>query len=411
MITTLERRIPGFNRQVTLFMLYSAIYQMGMFGITDAVLNFYFVSLGYETNTIGFLQAVPRIGGLITGVPLALLADRIGVRRITIWSMIGAGLTYFTLFAFPSLEMLATSRFLHGVFYGAAYVVATPLMMMLVERRHQTHLFAYYNLITMGATAVRSFVGGQLPTWIVGAAQNGAGAQSPFAYGMALVIAGILVFISIPPLLRLAELRPAEARPTGTTRAPIPWLKLTRLSLPFLSFGFTGGLTFPFYNLFFRQTFDISDQLVGTILSLGWFGMALITLANPWLDRRWGRVHALGMTMTIGALAFAALSLAPGLAFSVVAFVIAISVRNTMTPLFQPLMMENIPPWLHNSASSVGFILWSLGWFVASSVSGHWQSQYGYGFIMQVVAVGVFLTGVCIVLIFRRRTAPVLTSQ
>ena len=161
-------------------------------------------------------------------------------------------------------------------------------------------------------------------------------------------------------------------------------------------------MTFPFYNLFFRTTFGIQDKTVGTILSIGWVGMAVVPLANPWWDRRFGRACALGITMSIAAVAFFGLSLAPTLVASVFCYVTAISFRNVMQPLFQPLIMDRLPANLHNIASSVGMVLWNIGWFTATAISGVWQSAHGFDFIMRVVAIGVFLNGASIVLIFRR---------
>jgi len=80
------------------------------------------------------------------------------------------------------------------------------------------------------------------------------------------------------------------------------------LSSPLLFFGFTGGLTFPFYNLFFRTAYAASDQAVGAILSIGWVGMAAIPLAGPWMEQRWGRAWSIGIAMTISSASFPGLS-------------------------------------------------------------------------------------------------------
>jgi len=402
--------IPGINRPIALFMIHSAIFHVGLFGITDVLLNFYLVSLGYSTETIGVLQAIPRLGGFLTGLPAGLLADRIGARKITIFGMLGIALSYVFLLAWPTLPMIAIGRFVVGVSYSAAFIASNPLMMAIAVPGYKTHLFSYYQIVTMLATSFGSFVGGYLPTLIVSAvyaahaaADRVMDAQTPLAYRAALVVASGLSLLSIPPLLRLTEPLAIDHKKQTAAITRVPWLQLVFLSSPFLIFGVTAGLTFPFYNLFFRATFNIPDQTVGAILSLGWLGMGLIMVANPWLDRRFGKARAIGVTMTIAAVAFLCLSVAPTLALSVIAYLIAVSTRNTMTPLFQPLLMESLPVSLHNMASSIGSMLWSMGWFVATTISGFWQEQYGYGFIMQVVAVGVFLVGVSTVLIFRKR--------
>lgn len=408
----LSRIAPGMNRAAALFMLYSALKFISMFGMGDAILNFYFVSLGYENDSIGVLQAVFRLGGLLTGVPVGLLANRVGIRRLVIWSMVAGGAMYPLLLISPEFVVLAANRFILGVFFGAAFIATAPLLVSLGDAKYHTHLFSYYNIITMGSSAVGSFIGGFMPG-VIGAL-FGVGEQSPFAYGGTLVIVGVIYALSALPLMQLRDAprtdeQPAAPGPPGLDWRP--WLHLIWLSVPFMLFGFTAGLTFPFYNLFFRQTFGITDEAVGTILSLGWIGMALITLANPWLDAQFGRVRAIGVTMTVAALAFLGLSFAPGLILSTVVYVIATSVRNTLSPLFQPLMMASLPVALHNNVSSVSFVLWSLGWFIASALAGFWERAYGFGFIFQVVAFVLLLTGGSVVVIYRQAISQQVAAE
>ena len=398
------------TRQVVWFLAFNALLHIGLLGISDAILNFYFVSLGHGSETIGLLQSVPRVGGFLTSLPVGLLANRIGTRRVTVYSTAGIAVSYAMLIVWPDLAVLGLSRFLVGLFWGAIQIATTPLLIGLSPHESETHTFSYLNLVSMGATAVGSLVGGVLP---LGAAALFPGAtrvagvvaeETPFAYQAALGLAGCTVVISLLPLLRLKDTR-AEAVQTLAipTGSRVPWRHLAWLSSPLLIFGFTGGLTFPFYNLFFRTTFAVPDKTVGTILSLGWLGMALVPMANPWWDRRWGRAWTLGITLSIAALAFLGMSLAPSLAVSVACYVVAISFRNVMQPLFQPLIMDTLPPYLHTITSGLGSVLWNTGWFSATAISGFWQETYGFGMIMRIVAVGVFLNGMLVVLIYRAR--------
>jgi len=403
---TTRLKFPGLNREVTLYLIYSGLFYIGLFGITDVILNFYFVSLGHEPDVIGVLQSLPRLGGFLTGIPAGLLANRIGARRLTLIATLLAAPTYPLMVIFPSLYVLGMSRFLLGLFFGATQVASAPLMMRLTANEHQTHQFSYHSVVSMIATAFGSFIAGYLPLLIAGV--FAVGEQSSTAYGAALVIAGVLIAVSVLPLFYLKgetvimrqNMREEE---DDNTPEKVPWGILIRLSFPFLFFGFSGGLTFPFYNLLFRTTYDVSDATVGTILSIGWVGMGLITLSNPWWDKRFGRARGLGITMSLATIAFLALSVAPVLWFGILTYVIATSMRNTMSPLFQPLLMDSLPSALHNLASSVGFVLWNIGYFTASILGGIWQTEYGFGFIMLVVALTVFMTGVSVVLNYRNR--------
>jgi len=406
------------DRDIWLFLLYSAIFHIGVLGLADVVLNFYFVSLGYDSQVIGQLQSYPRLAGFLTSVPVGLLANRFGVHRMITWSTVGIIASMLLKVLVPTLPALALGQFGLGLFYGAQQIMIAPLMVMLVPAESRTRFFALHNVIAMAAMAGGSFVGGRTPALMIqlfnGIASESAtaNAQTPFAYGAALFVSTLVVLVGLLPFLYVrAGRQPIKTEVTSqnpTVKTAIPWLYLAFLSIPMLTFGFTGGLTFPFYNLFFRTRFDASDDLVGTILSIGWLGMALIPLLNPWWERRFGRAWALGATMTIAAIAFAIMGAAPLLPISVIAFTLAISFRNVMQPLYQPLVLDHLSPALHNVAISMNMVLWNIGWFVATNISGYWQKNYGFGFIMSVVAVGVFITGISVVLIFHNRHAQLL---
>jgi MFS family permease len=412
----LRRAVPGTTRPVALFMLHSVVLNIGYFGISDLLVNFYFVSLGYSPETIGTLQGVSRVGGFVTGLLAGMLTDRLGVRWMTILMVLALMVGASVMIVFPALPALYLSRFLSGAFYGASFIASTPFIVRLTEERQQVYLFSYYGVVTMVGTALGSVVGGHIPALMASLllpemADRIAAAGTPTAYGAALLLGNLITGLSVLPLLWLR----LPALPTTSTPAPdlmtgarlrIPWPRLTYLVSPFFIFGITAGLTFPFYNLFFRDTFTLPDPDVGTILSFGWLGMGLIMFILPPLDRRLGGAKALALTMTVAAAAFLLLSATPGLNLSVILFVIAISVRNTMTPLFNPLVMKRLPHEFHSSASSLGTVMWSLGWFVATSLGGVWQQVHGYPYILRMAAAGVFLTGLNIWAVFRARPSP-----
>jgi MFS family permease len=394
------------------FLIYSAVFHIGVLGLADVVLNFYFVSLGHDSQVIGYLQSLPRLAGFLTSIPVGLLANRVGAHRMIAWSTIGLICAMLLKVFIPTLPSLALGQFLHGLFYGAQQIALAPLMVALVGPETRTRFFALHNVIAMAAMSLGSFLGGRTPAVMVQLlqgfvpAESTASAQTPFAYGAAIALSALIIIAGLVPFfyLKTDTRGTAEQREQSRTTR-IPWLYLLLISLPMLTFGLTGGLTFPFYNLFFRERFGVSDDGVGTILSIGWMGMALVPMLNPWWERRFGRAKSLGLTMTIASVAFAVMGVAPALTVSVVAFTVAISFRNVMQPLYQPLLLDHVPVPLHNLVISVGILLWNIGWFTATIVSGYWQEHYGFGFIMSVVAVGVFITGLTVFVIFHKRPA------
>ncbi len=128
------------------FLLYGSIFHIGLFGIADVILNFYFVSLGYDTQTISALQSLSRLAGFVTSLPISLIANRIGSRRTIALANYGILIAMLLPILGPQLAMVAFSRFLLGFVYGAQQIASAPLMMTLVPKDERTRFFAYNNV-------------------------------------------------------------------------------------------------------------------------------------------------------------------------------------------------------------------------------------------------------------------------
>lgn len=375
------------------------MYHIGLFGIPDVVLNFYYVSLGYTNDQIALFQSIPRIGGVLTGLPVGYIATRLGERNLIIGSTLGAAVALALLVLVPTTTGIIIGRFMLGFLYGAGQIALPVLMVRLVRTERANSYFAAFNIVGMSFTAIGSVIGGYLPSWIAGSAD----AQSAAAYGGSLLICAGIMIVGVLPMVFVPEVS-AETRRNSHRVKDVPWGLVVRLSLPMLLFGFTGGLTFPFYNLFFRDTFALSDVQIGQVIGIGWVGMALIPMLSPPLARRVGNAQSLAILMTVAAVAFFGLSISASmgaLILSIITYVIAVSARNCMQPLFQPLQMGSLPAELRNIASSTASVIWNLGWFGATAISGVLQTQYGYPTIMLIVSIGVFFSGLMVMTIYR----------
>ena len=403
--------LPGLNGQVLLFLCHSLFFHIGLLGIADILLNFYLVSIGTDAETIGLLQSLPRLSGFMVGLPIGWVANRVGNRRLIALSTAGIALSVAATAFTQALPALVISRFCWGACFGANQVVKPPFMVTLTQRSEHTAQFSYHNLVSMLAVAIGSALGGILPLLVsrlIGI-EGGAGLRPevmPLAYQGGIIIAALLIMLSVLPVLALrgdsAVSAATEARNRLVLRAA-PWRSILRLTFPLFVFGISGGLTFPFFNLFFRDVFGIGDSAVGGIIGLGWLVMGIMPLLNPFWEARMGRALALSALMVASALAFVGLSLSGALLTATLFYVLAIGIRNTMQPLFQPLLMDSLNADFHNIASSVGLVLWNLGWFGSTLSFGFLQSSLGYRNIILVVAFFVLLNGLSIRWSARRR--------
>ncbi|MCY3575632.1 MAG: MFS transporter [Chloroflexi bacterium] len=391
--TAMSRRLPpGLNRRVLLFFCHSLLFHIALLGIADILLNFYLVSIGFDGQTIALLQSLPRLSGFLIGLPIGLWADRIGNRRLIALSTAGIALSVAATALTTSLPWLALSRFAWGACFGANQVVKPPFMVTLTDRHEHTAQFSWHNLVSMLAVALGSALGGLLPMLLGGSAHADSN-----AYRASILLAALVLLLSVLPMLPLGgqgEAAGSQWRRRDWRR--LPWRRLLRLTSPLFIFGISGGLTFPFFNLFFRDVFALGDSAVGAVIGLGWLVMGVLPLANPLWGARLGRAGALFSLMLVSALAFTGLSLAQALPLAVLCYALAIGARNTMQPLFQPLLMDSLRAAHHNLASSLGLALWNMGWFGATLAFGWLQLALGYRGIMLLVAAFVLLNGLSI---------------
>jgi MFS family permease len=378
---------------------YTMIFHIGFFGIPDVVLNFYYVSLGHTPEEIALLASLPRIAGLLSGIPVGLVSNRLGERRVLVLATLGAAAALALMVAMPTVAVLVMTRFGLGFFYGAAQIVQATMMARAVRAERANLYFSVFNIVGMSCMALGNMVGGVLPTWLAGANY----AETSAAYGGSLRVCAALLMVSIAPLLAVTP-QGHRRQEGGAKPGTVPYRAILWLSVPMLMFGFTGGLTFPFYNLLFRATFALPDPAIGQVLGFGSLSMALVPMVNPWVARHLGSANAISGLLLIASLGFFVLGAATGarlLAVAIVAYLVAVGTRNTMQALYQPLLMSHLSDEHHNMGNSIASVVWNLGWFGATAVSGLLQTRVGYPFIMYVVGVGLVLCALSVYLIFR----------
>lgn len=403
-------RLPSLTRNVALFLAASALIDMGIYGVMDVLLNFYYRSLDFDLEMIAVLQGSQRLGALLFALPAGLLVTRLGARRTLM--IAGAGLTL-ALIGMTLATAFAWQygvRVLLGAMYTSVFIASIPMVASLVTRERYTSVFALQFVAVSLAVALTTSVGGSLPTWIAGRFPAVGSAVSSGAYAGSLIIAAGLVALCLLPLALLPQAaRTASAAPRSRTRAP--WGAILLMSAPMLIFGLGAGLSIPYYNLFFRDTFRLSDAVIGNIFTIGAVAMLTITLIVPVTARRLGQINALTAAMVATSAAFVCLSLTTGVGATVVFYALALGFRNTMTPLYNPLLLDHVDAQHHGLISSVSTGAWSLGFFVITFFAGGWVEQYGYPFLFRVTAVTTLVTGVAALIIFQalrglRRAAP-----
>ncbi|MDX2141664.1 MAG: MFS transporter [Chloroflexota bacterium] len=393
-------RIPHLSRNVALFLLASALIDVGVFGIMDVLLNFFYRSIDFNLEAISVLQGAQRIGGLLFSLPAGLLIARLGARRTLIIAAVIIALALVGMTIGSDFGWQYGVRALLGAGYSTVYIAMIPMVATLVGREQYTTVFSYQFIAVALAVAITNSIGGSLPGALASLFPTLGGAESTGAYAGSLWVAAVFPLLCLIPLALLPDTKAPVTTP-AQARIGVPWGNILIISLPMFIFGLSAGMSLPYYNLFFRDTFALSDAMIGNIFTLGAVAMLAITLIVPYTARRVGQVSALALAMFATGAAFLLLSLTPGIELTVVFYMLALGLRNTMTPLYSPLLLDRVDERHHGLISSVSTGAWSLGFLVITFFSGGWVQQFGYPFLFQLTALTTLVTGALALVIFR----------
>ncbi len=356
--------------------------------------NFYILQSGYSREFLGLVNAMPYAGGLLFGIPLGRLSDRIG-RRVSIiigLAMMGVFMLAQVMVHDPTL--IVGSAFLYGVSNMLYVLSQPPLMARISERGNRTMLFSLsYGLQTL-AGSVGSLFAGQLPPLFGGLLR--VEAHSASAYQAVLVSCILVGTTSIIPMWLMDE-RAANGSAEATGGAPgtaiagsvtpsrrnlSPALLRTTalLAAPQLLIGFGAAILIPYINVFYKDVFSISDSLLGVLFSISALLIGIGSLVAPRLSTSLGgKIKAVVATQG-GSLVFLLLcGFAPLLWLSAVGYLIRTALMNMASPLYSAFCMERAPEEHQGFVSSILNITWTIGWAVGPFISGLVQGRYGFG--------------------------------
>ncbi len=392
-----------FHREARLFLWATIIYGI-IYSGWQLFFNIYMLQSGFTRDFLGIVNSLPALTGLLFGIPIGRLSDRIGYRRALIIGLVFSGLAYLGQVTFKQPTVIAIMSAFAGVFTMFIFVSSSPLMMKLSDAKNRTLLFSLnYGLQTI-AGAVGSLFAGQLPA-LFGTLFH-VDSASAVAYQAVLITTILFGTTALIPLWimrepkTLSSVETLQTKPESGSRQIGIRLGLTRqivrLATPSFLIGIGAAILIPYMNVFFKDKFAISDSLLGLFFSLSSLSIAIGTLIGPRLTTRLGgKVRTVAFTQLSSVIFMLMIGFAPSLWIAGFAFLLRAALMNMSTPLYSAFCMEQTPEHQQGLASSVFNIAWQVGWSVGPYISGVVQEQYGFTplfiatTLLYLVAIGV----------------------
>ncbi len=374
--------IRSFNRAARLFLLMTIIDGVILSG-WQLFFNFYMLQSGFTRDFLGLVNSMPSAAGLVFGILVGRLSDRIGRKRSMIIGLAFSSLFMLVQITFRQPAVIASAAFLMGIFTMLLIVSQAPLMVKLSNAQNRTMLFSLNFGLQTIAGAVGSLFAGQLPA-LFGALLN-VQEHSATAYQAVLITSVLIGTTALIPVWMMQEPGsppPGGARPgdaSGGKSSSGLTARIVKMLIPNVLIGFGAAILIPYMNVFFKDRFDISDSLLGLLYSLSSLLIGVGSIAAPHLSTRLGgKVKAVVATQ-FGSLIFLLMAgFAPFLWLSSIGYLVRSALMNMSAPLYSAFCMEHTPEHQQGFVNSLLNLSWNIGWAVGPYISGVVQVRYGF---------------------------------
>lgn len=395
-------QVRKFQHNARWYLLFSLMSGFAM-GIMRLLFNFYVLSLGFDSSTLGLLVALPPIVVTISAIPMGMLGHRIGFRAALLigvvlmaGSMVGLSLS-------SVLVGLVFFAALRGLSQTMLQVSSAPFMAENSSTDERTHLFSIQFAARLFANFFGLLLAGVLPSIIAGVLH--VGAESPSAYRGALFVGAALYSLALLPLLRTKPepIDRTQTEPMRLREMFHPPGLLFRLFLPQVVIGLGAGALVPFLNVFFKMKFGVPDTTLGVLFAFQSVLMAFATLIGPVLADRWGKTKTVVGMQVLSVPFLGILGYMPMLSLSAVGFLCRAALMNAANPLYTAFAMEKVSTKQRGAASAMMQMSWQGTRAISSLASGYLQEASGFSALFPITIVMYSLASLLIYTFFIRR--------
>lgn len=357
-----------FSRNARLFLMGTFFMGMGFSGFM-LLLNLYLKAIGFPEGRIGNIISVSTIGTVIMAIPASLIIRRISIKHILLIATPIASFSYLMQVSTSTYHIILGGGFMAGLAVVFARVAAAPFFMRNSTPRERPYLFSMHFALALVAGIAGNLLAGFLPGMIERAD------MTPYiAYRYTLCVFSLLVLAAIIPYLLIKEV----PTPRMERLRIYSWHLIVKLFIPGLLVGVGAGLSIPFLNLYFKDIFKASTNLIGVFYSAQQLLMIAGLLLAPVISERIGKIRTVVISQLLSIPFLMVLGLTRILVFAVVAFLIRAALMNMAQPLFTNFAMEKVNHDEQPFTNALLVIAWTAGWGVSASIGGFLIERFSY---------------------------------
>ena len=420
-------RLREFNRNVRLFFAFGTSINAGM-ALFSLLYNLYLLRLSYQEDFIGQVASMAPLATGLLALPTGILSDRLGRRPFLIASGLLLAISQLGLCLTTSSGALLAFSFVGGVAMAFVWVNHVPFLSDNAHPARRAEALAIWSALQIIVRMLLSLVGGFMPGvmgYFLGLSTE---VPEPFRY--ALFFGAACSLIAVVPLLyasgsarrerdpaptrrrpKLAELTEAQKSPDEIEPTIPPWRVFAAITALSGTRGFSMGLTYPFFNVFFEAELGVGPAAIGAIFFLSQLAGLPATFAAPTLVRRFGPTLTILPARTMGGSALGIMGAFISLPLAIPMFLLVRIGEVIDNPSDQHFSTQVLPRrfWARIQGLRVcGFQLLN---FLGSLIGGILILDYGYGAVFGLACASRIASGFIMAAFFGLRPARPLAGE
>lgn len=395
-----------YNRNIKLAIMANIFSQVGM-GIFMVIYNFYIRALGFNQEVNGQIISLTALATAIMLVPAGIMSDRLGRKRVMVFGIVTSGIVLFLRGIVEPQHFLLAAGFATGITTAFLQVSTIPWLAENSAPRQRIHLFSFHAALITVANVIGSVLGGVLTDLF------SLFTTEILSIRFTLIIGSVFYLIAIIPIMRMTEKRVERKKGPAVKIDVRSFLRANKLGLKVIAFfavaqlliGFGSGLVIPYLNLYFADRFEISNSLIGIIISLGQAATAVAMFLGPAVVRKIGAVRAV-VFLQLASLPFLILTaFTQNLFLATIGFLFRQALMNAGNPIQSSLMMSKVDDSMKGLANSINQMVFQIGWASMGPVSTvivlKYGSYWGYANVFSITALLYVVSSLYFLFVFR----------
>ena len=391
-------REKSLSRSFWIFFAVAFFYDAGL-SIYVFLFNLYLLDFHFNERAIGLIGGSMMLGSLIGTLPAGVLARRIGLRPLLMFTLTAAPLIFAlrTLWVWEPAQLVIA--FLAGISLSTWGVCFLPAVAKVTTESNRPAAFGLLFSAGIGTGALGGILCGYLPQWLRAA---GFILQPAAVKRLILLAACGMVLLGIVPLLSLRFPTPVQTEPLAEAKPEAGnWLRGLRVHpfllryLPLMALwaGILNSFP-PFANVYLSRQLHTPLAHIGVIFSSAQVLQFFMGLVAPVVLRWLGLVNGIVAMLAFMAVALGAMD-AAGHGGLTIAFYLAFAGTQWMsTSGLYSLLIDEVPDKDLSTASAMTMFCSTLAGSAATAGAGILFTRFGYPAVVAGIATLTLVTAV-----------------